>query len=146
MGKSQFPATLSWQTTSPTIGFLPAPGPNQSVAGNSPSPQPPLAGALASTSTIYTNILGIAQVDNSGLEVTWSGTPTGTLQVMVSNSGVAFYPLTFNPALAQPAGSAGGYVIALEGVPFRYVFLQYTNSSGTGSILPVYTQNKANNR
>lgn len=144
MGKSQFPNTYNWQTTSPVTGFLPGPGPNQSVAGNSPL-SGTLSGTMSSTNTIYTNILGLAQIDNHGVEITWTGTPTGTISVMVSNSGKNFYALTFNPSLAQPSGSAGGYVIALTGIPFKYLFIQYTNASGSGNIT-AYGQSKANNR
>lgn len=143
MGKAQFPSTFNWQTTSPITGFLPAPGPNQDVAGNSPK-SGVLAGVMSGTNTIYTNILGLRQSDNQGIELTWTGTPTGTIQIMVSNSGINFYALTYNPALAQPAGSAGGYVIANIGVPFQYMFIQYTNASGSGTIT-AYSQCKANN-
>lgn len=80
-------------------------------------------------------------MDNQGLEVTWTGTPTGTFQVMVSNSGINFYALTFNPGLAQPSGSASGYAVNLNQLPFKYVMLQYTNASGSGS-LTVYGQQK----
>lgn len=100
---------------------------------------------MTGTSTIYTNILGLAQTDNQGIEITYTGTPTGTLQVMVSNSGINFYPLTYSPTLTQPSGGAGGYFIANIGLPARYVFLQYTNTSGTGTIT-AYVQCKANNR
>lgn len=143
MGKAQFPSTFNWQTTSPVTGFLPGPGPNQDVSGNSKK-SGTLAGVMTGTSTIYTNILGIRQTDNEGIELTWTGTPTGTIQVMVSNSGINFYALTFNPILAQPTGSSGGYVISLTGIPFQYMFIQYANASGTGTIT-AYAQCKANN-
>ena len=143
MGKAQFPAVLNWQSTSPVTSFLPCPGPNCSVAGNSP-PSGTLSGTMASTNTIYTNIIGIRQSDNVGIEVTWTGTPTGTISVMVSNSGINFYALTFNPALAQPTGAAGGYVISMTALPFQYCFVQYINASGSGSIA-AYFQAKANN-
>jgi hypothetical protein len=80
-------------------------------------------------------------MDNTGLEVTWTGTPTGTLSVMVSCSGINFYALTFNPVLTQPSGSAGGYAINLNQLPFKWLMLQYVNSSGSG-VLTVYGQNK----
>ena len=80
-------------------------------------------------------------MDNIGLEVTWAGTPTGTFEVMGSNSGASFYALTFNPALTQPAGSGGGYLIDLTGFPFKYIMLKYVNASGSGT-LTVYGQNK----
>lgn len=143
MGKAQFPSTYNWQTTNPATGFLPGPGPNQSVAGNSPL-SGTLAGTMSGTNTIYTNILGLRQIDNQGVEITWTGTPTGTIQVMVSNSGIKFYALTFNPTLTQPAGSADGYVVALIGIPFQYGFIQYTNSTGSG-LITAYSQCKANN-
>lgn len=143
MGKAQFPSTFNWQTTSPITGFLPAPGPNQSVAGNSPM-SGVISGTMSGTNTIYTNILGIRQMDNQGIELTWTGTPTGTISIMVSNSGINFYALTYNPVLAQPSGSAGGYVIANIGIPFQYVFIQYVNTSGSGTIT-AYNQCKANN-
>lgn len=143
MGKAQFPSQFNWQTTSPVTGFLPAPGPGQSVAGNSP-PSGTTTGTMSSTNTIYTNILGLRQVDNQGIELTWTGTPTGTFSVMVSNSGINFYSLTFSPPLTQPAGSGGGYVIALQAVPFQYMFIQYVNASGSGTVT-AYSQCKANN-
>ncbi len=144
MGKSQFPSTFNWQTTSPVTGFLPAPGPNQSVAGNSPL-SGTLAGVMTGTTTIFSNILGLQQTDNQGIELTWTGTPTGTIQIMVSNSGINFYALTYQPALSQPAGAPGGYVVANIGIPFRYCFIQYTNVSGSGTIV-AYVQCKANNQ
>ncbi len=101
---------------------------------------------LQGTNIIYTNILGLRQSDNQGIEINWTGTPTGTLQVMVSNSGIQgnFHALTYSPALAQPVGSAGGYVIANIGIPFQYMYLKYTNISGSGTIT-AYSQCKANN-
>lgn len=144
MGKSQFPSSFNWQSTSPVIGFLPAPGPKQDVAGNSPK-SGVLAGVMTGTNVIYTNILGIRQSDNIGLELTWTGTPTGTIEVMVSNSGINFYSLTFDPVLAQPSGSGGGYVVALMEIPFQYMFVRYTNTSGVGTIT-IYAQSKANNQ
>lgn len=145
MGKAQFPNIFNWQTTSPVTGFLPAPGPGSDVAGNSKPLSGVIAGTMSSTNIIYTNIIGLRQMDNQGIELTWTGTPTGTIQIMVSNSGINFYALTYSPALAQPAGSAGGYVIANIGIPFQYMFIQYTNSSGSGTI-SAYGQLKANNQ
>lgn len=135
--KNQFPSIANWQSTSPTIGFLPQQV-NQSsslpLSGN-------IHGVMSGTNTIYSQILEISRVDNQGLEVTWTGTPTGLFQVMVSNSGINFYALTFNPALSQPAGSPGGYAVDLNQLPFKYIMLQYTNTSGSGTI-SVYIQTK----
>lgn len=134
-GKNQYPTIFNWSATSPITGFLPNP-----IQGGS-IPSGVLIGAMASTNVIYSQILEISKMDNQGLEVTWTGTPTGTFQVMVSNSGINFYALTFTPLLAQPAGSGGGYAVNLNQLPFKYMMLQYTNASGSGS-LTVYGQQK----
>lgn len=134
-GKNQYPNTYNWQSTSPVTGFLPT----HSPGGSTPSGT--VAGTMSSTNTIYSNIIDLAKMDNIGLEITWTGTPTGTFQVMGSNSGINFYALTFNPALGQPAGSAGGYLIDLTGYPFKYIMLEYMNASGSGT-LTAYGQSK----
>ena len=129
---------MSWQSTNPATNFYPQ---NMTVQGQGSPPSGLLNGVMSGTNTIYTQIVDISRIDNCGLEVTWTGTPVGTFQVMVSNSGINFYALTFNPALTQPAGSAGGYAIDLNQLPFKYFLLQYTNTSGSG-ILTVYGQIK----
>lgn len=134
-GKNQFVNTYNWQASSPVTSFLPNPYPTGSV------PSGIVAGTMSSTNTIYSNIIDLSKMDNVGLEITWTGTPTGTFQVMGSNSGINFYALTFNPVLGQPAGSGGGYLIDLTGYPFRYIMLQYTNASGSGT-LTAYGQSK----
>jgi len=134
-GKNQYPVVFNWQSTNPTTGFLPNPNQGGSI------PSGVVNGAMASTNSIYSQIIDISKMDNQGLEVTWTGTPTGTIQVLVSNSGINFYALTFNPILTQPGGSPGGYVINLNQLPFKYMILEYTNASGTGT-LTVYAQNK----
>lgn len=134
-GKNQYVQTYNWQTTSPVIGFLPL----NSQSGSAPSGV--VSGTMSGTSTIYSQIINVATMDNDGLEVTWTGTPTGTFSVMVSNSGKNFYALTFNPALGQPAGSPGGYAVNLNQLPFRFIMLQYVNATGSG-LLTVYGQAK----
>lgn len=96
---------------------------------------------MASTNVIYSNILEVSRIDNIGLQVDWTGTPTGTFEVMASNSGKSFHSLTFDPALAQPAGSAGGYIVDINQFPWKYILLRYTNASGAG-LLTVYGENK----
>lgn len=134
-GKNQYPVTFNWQSTNPATGFLPTHPPGGSV------PSGTISGVMATTATIYSQIIDLSKMDNIGLEVTWTGTPTGTITVNVSNSGVNFYALTFDPALAQPAGSGSGYAIDLNQVPFKYMMLKYINASGTG-VLTVYGQSK----
>lgn len=132
--KNQAPITFNWQSTSPVTGFLPRPA-NQT--GSVPSGV--ISGTMSSTNVIYTQIIEKSRLDNIGLEITWTGTPTGNFEVWVSNSGINFYPLTFTPPLGQPAGGAGGYFINLTQLASKYIFLKYTNATGTG-VLTAYGQ------
>lgn len=91
-------------------------------------------GAMASTNTIYSNVQAVPYQHNIGLEITWTGTPTGTISILASESGNNFYPLSFSPAITQPAGSAGGYLIDLTQLAFRYYAVKYVNASGSGTL------------
>lgn len=135
-GKNQLPVTFNWQSTNPVTGFLPAALPTGST------PSGVVAGAMASTNVIYSQIIDVSVMDNIGLELTWSGTPVGVFEVQVSNSGAHFYSLTFDPVLTQPAGSAGGYVVNIEQQAFKYIMLKYANTSGSGSLF-VYGEFKS---
>jgi hypothetical protein len=80
------------------------------------------------------------------MEVSWTGTPTGTITINAAVNNP--YPdpysatnpipsqnsLTFDPVLAQPSGSSGGYVIDLNQYPFPWLQVQYVNTSGTGTL------------
>lgn len=134
-GKNQYPVIFNWQSANPATGFLPANQPGGSL------PSGVLAGTMASTNVIYSQIIESSRMDNAGLEVTWTGTPSGTFEVLYSISGANFYALTFNPSLTQPTGSAGGYLVNINQQPFKWLMLRYTNASGSGS-LTVYGQQK----
>lgn len=130
--KLTFTTTLNWASSLP-----PYFQPNAPQSGVT-------QGVMTGTSTIYSQPLDVNLKDNIGLEVTWTGTPTGTIQVLGSSSGNTYYPLTFNPILTQPAGSAGGYLIDLNQFPWRYLSVEYTNSSGTGVLLVTLTAKDIN--
>lgn len=137
-GKNQFPNQFSWQATNPFTGFLPNPGQTGSV------PSGVFNGTMASTNVIYSQILDLSRMDNVGLEVNFNyggGAASGTLEVYGSDSGIHAYSVTFVPALGQPSGSQGGYLIDLNQWPWKYIMLKYTNATGTG-VLTVYGQFK----
>lgn len=133
--KNQFPVPFNWQSTNPATGFLPT----HPQGGSVPSGQ--VNGSMSGTNTIYSQIVDISKMDSIGLEVTWTGNPVGTFTVNVSNSGINFYALTFDPPLTQPTGTAGGYAVNLDSIGFKYLMLKYVNSAGSGT-LTVYGQNK----
>lgn len=135
-GKNQYPTVLNWQSTNPVTGFLPL---NNNTQGSGSVPSGVTAGAMTGTSTIYSQILDLSRMDNAGLEVSWTGTPVGSVAYSGSNSGSFFFPVTL--VTAQPAGSAGGFGVNLNQWPYKYILLQYTNVSGTG-VLSVVGQFK----
>lgn len=93
------------------------------------------AAAMTGTSTLTSAVTNIQNLDNIGLQIQWTGTPTGTITLNCSLDGNSFYALTLNPAIAQPAGqSGGGYLVSLNQLPFPLFSMQYVNSSGTGAL------------
>lgn len=134
-GKNQFPITFNWQSTDPAVNFNPNPNQNGSV----PSGQ--VGGSMSGTSTIYTQIIDTSRMDNVGLEITYAGTGTGTITVLGSSSGNNFYSWSPSPSITQPAGSSGGCLTGLNQFPFKYMYIKYTNSSGSGT-LTIYGQMK----
>lgn len=99
------------------------------------------AGVMTGTNVLNSQTFNLQNLDNIGLQVEWTGTPTGTIEVMCSINNITFYALTFDPTLAQPSGSASGYLINLNQVPFPYLKVRYTNSSGVG-VLNVWLSGK----
>lgn len=138
-GKNQFPKELNWQSTSPITGFLPL---NNNTQGSGSVPSGVVTGTMSGTNTIYSQIVDVSRIDNSGLEINWTGNPVGTISFQGSVSGVNFYAVTdFNETLLQPAGSASGYLLNLNQWPWKYIMVQYTNTSGAG-ILTIFAQQK----
>ena len=99
---------------------------------------------MATTATIYSQILDISRFDDIFIDVAWSGTPVGTLTVLLSGSGYIFSTVpaaSFNPTLVSPAGSAANLGINMSLVGAKYLLLKYVNSSSTGT-LTAYAQLK----
>lgn len=126
---NQWKTQLNWQATSPVIGFLPRPA---SDTGSTPSGV--ALGAMASTNTIYSNIIEKSRQQNIYAEINWTGTPTGTLSIWCSVSGINWNSLTFDPVLTQPSGSAAGDGINITQLAAKYFYFQYVNSSGSGNL------------
>lgn len=86
------------------------------------------------SASVSSAAIDVSLQDDIGLEIAWTGTPTGTITINASNNGGTFYSLTFATALTQPSGSASGIVVALANYPFTYLKVTYTRSSGSGSL------------
>lgn len=93
--------------------------------------------AVSGTTTYTSAVTNIAQQHNIGLDVRFTGTMSGTFSVLCSNDGVVFSALSFSPSLTQPSGSNLQYLIDLNQVPFAYIQVSYTNSSGSGTLTSI---------
>ena len=77
-----------------------------------------------------------------------TGTPTGTLAVEISDhgvNGVAGTPVTLTIP-AQPAGSAGGWVIDNIPCTAAYIAVTYTRTSGGAGANLMDSQRNANSK
>jgi hypothetical protein len=74
-------------------------------------------------------------VDQVCFQVAWtSSNAVGVISVQGSVDGETFSDLTFTTALAQPASNSSGYLINLALIPFTYIRVKYTRTSGTGNM------------
>lgn len=89
-------------------------------------------GVMTGTSVITSPTIDKTNLDNVGIHIIWTGSAVGTVEIKCSIFNVVFDAITFNPVLTQPAGTAGSYLIDLNQIPFPYIKVVYTNTSGTG--------------
>lgn len=106
-----------------------------------PNPAP-VSGDMSASITGPTTTIDM--IDQVCYQVTWtSSNAVGVISVQGSVDGTTFNDLTFTPALAQPASNNGSYLINLALIPFPYVRVKYTRTSGTGTLV-VYLSAKGN--
>lgn len=97
-----------------------------------------------SPSAITSTAVEIQNQDNIGIQLHWTGTPTGAFAFQVSsdyrvdiegnvqNAG-NWIALTLNPAIAA-AGSADDAYVDFNQLSALYIRVVYTPSSGTGTL------------
>lgn len=68
-----------------------------------------------------------------GIQAVFSGSPVGSLFLSVSNDGVTYstYNSSDNP---QAVSAAGNYYWTIPATPFNFLKLNYTVTSGTGTL------------
>lgn len=96
--------------------------------------------AVTMAADATSGIISSQYQDNIGLQVQWTGTPTGVLTIQASidynevNGSGTFHDLSFTPNIGQPAGAASGYLINLNQLPFPFFRIKYVFTSGTGAL------------
>ena len=86
------------------------------------------------TATVASPVVNKGRDSKVGAQFVWTGTPTGTFSVWVSQFGPAgpFTQLTLT-SVTNPAGSAGSWYLDLTTFATWY-YVQYTASSGDGTL------------
>jgi hypothetical protein len=105
-------------------------------------------GVMTGTATLTSQITEIRGFDNISYEADFTGTPTGTFSVQVSNSydpvtnpNATFVILPLSPTPVA-SGSSGVVGIDINQSGFKWIKLVYTNTSGSGT-LNAYVSGKA---
>ncbi len=94
-------------------------------------------GAVSSTTTYHSETFNMSNLDDVGLQIQFTGTPTGTLtiEVSINNSTWDTIPTAdINPSVVSPSGSAIDNVYSIKLSPFPYLRVSYTNASSTGTL------------
>lgn len=95
--------------------------------------------AVSSTTTYYSKMWGGFGSDAYDLQVVWTGTPTGTLTLQVSDkpnpdeSSDTDWVTTTETTMTNPAGSASSFRVAKDVSP-GHKRLKYVNASGSGTL------------
>lgn len=101
-------------------------------------------GAMSGTNTITSQVFDCRSLEGFAFQPTWTGTPTGTLEMEVSldyqpnNGDPGSAPLnpgtwfTFAGFPNNPAGSASNTYAGFYATCTAWCRLSYTNSTGTG--------------
>lgn len=75
----------------------------------------------------------IQYLDNISVQLTWSGTPTGTFAIQGSLDKVNWIALSLSPTPGA-AGAAGSILLDLNQLSFPWIRITYTASSGSGTL------------
>jgi len=116
-----------------------------------PNTQSPLINGASMASNIIGPATVIQRIPGISYDIAWTGTPTGTFSVQVSNTVVlgqngsviqagnwtTLPASSFTGTYPAPAGSAGTGFLDVVGTEAYAVRLIYTASSGTGSLTVV---------
>jgi hypothetical protein len=101
------------------------------MAGNSKNFLPvfPLITNANMASPITSPATDIRYLDDIGVQLTWTGTPTGTFSVNVSTDKINWVPLTL-PQSPVASGAPGSIYIDIFALSAPYIQVTY---SGTGA-------------
>lgn len=105
------------------------------MAGNSKNflPVYPVITAGDMSGDLTSSVTDIRYTDDVGIQLTWTGTPTGTFDVEVSTDRINWVPLTL-PSSPVASGSAGSIYLDLFALSAPYIRTTYTAGGGSGTL------------
>lgn len=95
---------------------------------------------VSSTDTYYSKMWSGEATDAYDVQVEWTGDPTGTFTLQVSNkerpdeTDDADWVTSTEITVVNPAGSASGFRQSCTGSPAYRKRLKYVNASGSGTL------------
>lgn len=94
--------------------------------------------AISSTNTVVSDSVDLALISGYSLQITTTGTATGTLKTQVSNDGVVWVdsPNSGNTAHVSVSGE-NNYYYNVPNDFYRYVRASYTNATNSGELTVV---------
>jgi len=90
------------------------------------------------SSDVAGDSLNITYLEVISFQFVWTGTPTGVLDVELSNDGITWTPALIDTTALDPAGSAGSAIIEVE-TASKFYRAAYTATSGSGSLSVHYS-------
>jgi hypothetical protein len=86
--------------------------------------------AVPMTANITSEIVDVAEVSGFAVHAIWTGAPVGNIDVCGSNDGVNFVSINTQAT----AGTSGQLLLNEEMQHYRYMWVEYAFTSGTGSL------------
>ena len=83
--------------------------------------------------TVISLVTDVQSVDNIGIQITFTGNPTGDFYVEGSVNNVTWVPLSFSPAPVA-AGVGDDFLFNIKQFPYPKLRVRYAPTSGTGTL------------
>lgn len=80
---------------------------------------------------VISKVTDVTTVDNIGVQLTFTGTPTGSFFIEGSVNSVTWIPLSFTPA-PSAIGVGDDLLFNIKQFPYPKIRVRYTPTSGTG--------------
>jgi hypothetical protein len=93
----------------------------------------PLMSAVSLGASTTSNPVDVTHLSNVAIHLIYTGTPTGTIDVEVSNDSTNWIVLG-SPNTVALSGAAGGTLLQLTNIGYYHLRIKYTRTSSTGTL------------